>query len=1011
LLHNRHKRRDSATGEAMKAINWAIPRIRNSAALPWAMLAVGVLFSLLLWRLLRDNIESAAEERFEHQVTEAKQIIERRILSYVEVLFGARALFAAHNQVTRLQFHDFVHSLDLKTRFPGFDSINYTAYVRADDKERFVDSVRHDTSLDPNGYPRFTIKPPGARLGYYVLVYLEPMAGFEFAFGLDIGANPAMGTDRQAMAAVQQSGMDSGKLTASGLPIPIKTGTREYVGLGMRLPVYRNAMPLDTVEQRRTAYLGSVGAGFNVEELLTGVLEEKTTRYMRFRVYGPASDQPSIDPPATAQSISGTEGKERLLFDSDQLIHTSAVGASADDPSLMFARVAPMEIAGRTWEIHFSARKDAVIDRVDRLMPSIVLIAGLLSSLLLFGVLFSLSSSRNRAVALAARMTRDLRESEERFRLIAENASDLITVIDPQGRRVYANPAFGKLFGDVQALIGVDASAHIHPEDQGRVRKSFLETIRDGKAHPTEFRFLLPGGEVRDIESSPSAVLDPQGKVEFVVAVARDVTERRRTEEALRARDVQLQEAQALANLGSWEWDLRTNSRTWSDQLSRIFGLRPKQLPSTFDGFYPLVHADDRERTANLAREALRTGKSYENQFRIVRPDGVVRTLHNQARVDRDETGKAVRVIGVCQDITERKLAEEQVRISQERFRMMVENVRDYAIYMLDIKGYVTSWNLGAERIGGYFADEIIGKHYSRFFLPDHAMRGDPGMQLQFASIQGRYESEGWRVRKNGSQFWAHVILTPLRDETGKLRGFSEIVHDITDRKRAEEDLHSYADRLKTTSRRLVEVQESERRLLATELHDRVGQNLTALGINLSIIAGGLPTGTKPELAARLEDCNALVGGTVDAMRDVMAELRPHALDDYGLPAALRSLATGFSRRTGIQVAFEKEGRGADLPKPVDLAMFRIAQEALNNVAKHAQAQRVEIAIRRKNGSAVLSVRDYGIGFDPQRIDGPRAEAGWGLLIMRERAEAVGAHFSLKAVPNSGVQVLVEYNA
>jgi PAS domain S-box-containing protein len=560
-------------------------------------------------------------------------------------------------------------------------------------------------------------------------------------------------------------------------------------------------------------------------------------------------------------------------------------------------------------------------------------------------------------------------------------------------------------------MVGSDAFQDIHAEDRERVRRSFQETVRDGRNTHSEFRILLPSGELRDIETYRSAVLDPQGRVERVVAVSRDVTERRRTEEALRARDVQLQEAQALANLGSWEWDLRTNTRTWSEQLSRIFGLREGQLPSAFDGFYPLVHPDDRERTAKLAREALQTGKSYENQFHIVRPDGAVRTLHNQARVDRDDSGKAVRVIGVCQDVTERKLAEEQVRVTQERFRMMVENVRDYAIYMLDMKGYITSWNLGAERIEGYLADEIIGKHYSCFFLPDHATRGDPGMQLQFASIQGRYESEGWRVRKNGTQFWAHVIVTPLRDETGKQRGFSEIVHDITDRKRSEEDLHSYAERLKTTSRRLVEVQESERRLLAMELHDRVGQNLTALGINLSIVSGGLPAGTKPGIAARLDDCNALVEGTVDAMRDVMAELRPHALDDYGLPAALRSLATGFSRRTGIQVAFEKEGRGADLPKPVDLAMFRIAQEALNNVAKHANAKRVEIAIRRGNGSAVLSVRDNGVGFDPKSIETPRAEAGWGLLIMRERAEAVGAQFTLKAGPNSGVQVLVEYHA
>ena len=215
-----------------------LERIRTGPVLSWAMLCVGVVVSLLLWLMLRDNIENTAEERFTHQTTEATQIIERRILSYAGVLFGARALFATRDQVSRVDFHRFVESLELQSRFPGFDSINYSAYVRPEDKARFVASVRRDTSLDPEGYPQFSIRPPGERPGYYVLVYLEPM--FETAFGLDIGANPALGVDQQAMNAIQQSGRDTGTLTASGLPIPVRTPTRQYIGLGMRLPIYRN---------------------------------------------------------------------------------------------------------------------------------------------------------------------------------------------------------------------------------------------------------------------------------------------------------------------------------------------------------------------------------------------------------------------------------------------------------------------------------------------------------------------------------------------------------------------------------------------------------------------------------------------------------------------------------------------------------------------------------------------------------------------------------------------------
>jgi len=958
----------------------------------------------LLFIVVRDAVENVARLRFERQAGDTHAVIENRLHPYAGLLYGLRAFFASESSVTRLRFHRYVESLDLKHRYPGFDALNYAAYVPAKDKKSFEEAVRLDTSLDPRGYPQFAIKPAGERPEYFVIVYLEPMAGFkEFAFGLDVSSNPAQAADPQALTVLQHYVRDSGKLTASGMPIRVRTAKSQYTGLAMRLAVYRSGMPVDTVEQRRAAYVGSVGAGFNIDYLMKDVLDEKMLRDMRVLLYdaGPTSDRPDFP---------SSVGK-RLLFDSTRLIQTSPARSVVEDPKSKFTHVLPIEVAGRIWEIHFSVPKAAVIARVDQLLPSMVLGGGLLSTFLLFGVFYSLSSSRARALKLAAQMTRDLRETEERFRRIAENASDLIALIDPQGRRVYVNPAYDTLFGDHKAMVGTDSFEDVHPEDRERVRKSFFDTVNDGKARRTEFRFLLPNGEERHIESQASAVLDAHGKVALVVRVSRDVTERRKTYEALRARDLQLQEAQAVANLGIWERDVRKDLSTWSDQLYRIFGVTRDNFNSSREEFLALVHPEDRARVAMSWKSLLESGPSLlDNQFRIVRPDGTVRTVYTRLHVDRDGSGRAVRILGVCQDVTDRKLAEEEARATEERFRTMVENVRDYAIYMLDPRGYITSWNLGAERIKGYLADETIGRHYSLFFLPEHTERGDPGLQLEFAAIQGRYESEGWSVRKDGSRFWAHVIVTRLLDESGKLRGFSRITHDITERRRAEEDLHSYADRLRVTSRRLVEVQEAERRLLAGELHDRVGQNLTALGLNLSIVASGLPAEDYPELAARLEESSLLVQGTVDAMRNVMAELRPHALDDYGLPAALRTLAASFSRRTGIQVAFQGDVPATELPKPVDLAMFRIAQEALNNVAKHSNADRVEIAVKRVNGLATLSVRDNGVGFDPRRIGASNNGAGWGLLIMRERAEAVGAGFSLHAEPDAGVQVLVEYH-
>jgi signal transduction histidine kinase len=209
------------------------------------------------------------------------------------------------------------------------------------------------------------------------------------------------------------------------------------------------------------------------------------------------------------------------------------------------------------------------------------------------------------------------------------------------------------------------------------------------------------------------------------------------------------------------------------------------------------------------------------------------------------------------------------------------------------------------------------------------------------------------------------------------------------------------AEQLQTLSRRLVEVQESERRQLSRELHDRVGQNLTALGINLDILRTQGSNEDRAELRARLEDSIALVEATAEAIENVMAELRPPMLDDRGLLSALQWYAKQFSQRTGIDVTVRGEEPAQRPGQEIEITLFRIAQEALNNVAKHAHAARVDVALEQLGSECVLSLSDDGVGFDPQALSGP----GRGMATMRERVQSVGGHLEIRATPDHGTHI------
>jgi len=256
-------------------------------------------------------------------------------------------------------------------------------------------------------------------------------------------------------------------------------------------------------------------------------------------------------------------------------------------------------------------------------------------------------------------------------------------------------------------------------------------------------------------------------------------------------------------------------------------------------------------------------------------------------------------------------------------------------------------------------------------------------------------------VRDSGSIHWMSVNSAALfTDDSPKPYAVLTTFFDISGLKRAEQALRAHAEQLRHLSHRLFEVEESERRRLARELHDRIGANLTALSLNLKLVRNEWE-----KTSTRLDDSEKLLDSTAQLVRDVLTDMRPPGLDELGLLAALREHAEQVAQRSGLAL----EVRGAEprprLPPATEIALFRVAQEALTNVVKHAGASAVTISLKPEAGLVTLTVADDGAGFDGQA---PAMAGGMGMASMRERAEAVGAHPRIESTPGRGTRVIVE---
>ncbi|MFP5262325.1 MAG: chemotaxis protein CheB [Blastocatellia bacterium] len=424
----------------------------------------------------------------------------------------------------------------------------------------------------------------------------------------------------------------------------------------------------------------------------------------------------------------------------------------------------------------------------------------------------------------------------------------------------------------------------------------------------------------------------------------------------------------------------------------------------------------------------------YNEEIKMKREDGSWGIFNTSSSPIRDSSGRIIAGVVTFYDTTEEKAMAARLRHSQERLRLLLESIEDYAIFTVDTQGRILTWNPGAEKTFGYTEDEIIGQPGEIIFTPEDRAAGVPEKEIEMALSGGRGDDERWHVRKDGTRFFASGVMSAMRD-SDRL-GCVKILRDLTARKQMEEELRrardemeervkertheiekSYAaleseikerrasdERVKELLRRIVNTQELERRRISRDLHDHLGQQLTALRLSLESLKE--QSKGRASLREHVENLQA-AAERIDRDVDFLAwELRPSTLEELGLAASIESFVHEWSKQFGIPADFHTAGLAKPpLPAEIEANIYRVAQEALNNTYKHAEAGRVDVILERRENHAVLIVEDDGKGFDLDEVTD--TGKGLGLVSMRERASLSGGKLEIQSAPGQGTTIFL----
>jgi PAS domain S-box-containing protein len=598
--------------------------------------------------------------------------------------------------------------------------------------------------------------------------------------------------------------------------------------------------------------------------------------------------------------------------------------------------------------------------------------------------------------------TAALRASEEHHRRLIDILPDAVCLIHPKGRFLAVNSQAAAMLGysNTEELLHKSIFDLTPAEEHERIKADIIVAQKAGIIRNAEYIMLKKSGAAFRVEMSATVSLGINNQPAGLLSVVRDITERKQAQEALQASEERFRQLADHIREVFWMSNADKSKIIYvSPAYEEIWGQTCNSLYASPGSWVAAIHPDDRKRALENIHTKQVTGE-YDEVFRIIRPDGSIRWIQDRAFPIRDASGTVYRIVGIADDITKRKQAWDALGESEARKRAIMQAALD-GIITIDHDGRMIELNSAAEKIFAHSRSKLIGENIMEVVPQSFRSWFQNGLANLFAGDKG--PTQGSRIempalRADGSRFSAEFTITRIR-LTGQPM-FTIYIRDITQHKRAEAELRSLPQRI-------IKAQEAERSRIAQELHDGINQLIASVKMRLRKVEGSLPD-LKPAAREILQRCDRLLVKVLEENRRIAHNLRPTDLDNLGLAAACTSFCSEVQTRTNLQFQCRISSPSHRLPSVVELHLFRIMQEAVNNVEKHARAKSVKLQMRFQQGAVVLKIQDDGQGFDPKNLKaGTKRRHGLGLTNMRERALSLGGTYEIKSTPGRGTEIIV----